>query len=408
VTDNETFELAVNFADITAAAQLINGVLVRTPTVRSETLSSICGCEIWLKFEQLQFTSSFKERGVVNRLAQLTDDERRRGVVAMSAGNHAQGLAYHAVRQGIPATIVMPRFTPNVKVRNTEALGARVILHGEDFGEASVEARRLADEDGLVWVPPFDDAAIIAGQGTAAIEMIEDAGHLDTIVVPCGGGGLLAGMAIAAKHLQPSIEMIGVETEMYPSMRAALDGVEPVNGGATIAEGIAVPRAGTLTLPIIRAMVDDVLTVPESRIEEAMALLVDIEKTVVEGAGATGLAAILDRPGRFAGRSVGLILCGGNVDARLLSQVLLRSLVRSGRLVRIDVDITDAPGALAKVSGIIADRSGNIVEVAHQRLFSMLGAKSAVLELAIEARDAEHAATIIEALRNAGFHVEQH
>ena len=341
------------------------------------------------------------------KLAQLSEAERSRGVVAMSAGNHAQGLAYHAVRQGIPTTIVMPRFTPNVKVRNTQALGAEVVLFGEDFAAASLEARRLADEKQLVWVPPFDDAAIIAGQGTAAIEMLEDAADLDVLIVPCGGGGLLSGMAIAAKHSHPEIEVIGVETELYPSMRAALDGVEPVCGGATIAEGIAVPRAGTLTLPIVRALVDDVIAVPESRIEEAMALLVDIEKTVVEGAGATGLAAVLADPQRFAGRRVGLILCGGNVDARLLSSVLLRSLVRSGRLVRLNVDITDSPGALAKVAGIIGDASGNIVEVAHQRLFSMLGAKSAVLEAAIEARDSEHASAIVASLRAAGFHVEQ-
>jgi threonine dehydratase len=400
--------LAVSFADIEQARSLIDGVLVRTPTLRSETLSAICGCEVWLKFENLQFTSSFKERGVVVRLAKLTADERRRGVVAMSAGNHAQGLAYHAVRQGIPTTIVMPRFTPNVKVRNTEALGARVILHGEDFGEAGVEARRLSDTEQLVWVPPFDDPSIIAGQGTAALELLEDAGPLDALVVPCGGGGLLSGMAIAAKHRQPDIVMIGAETELFPSMRAALDGVEPVCGGPSIAEGIAVPRAGSLTLPIVRALVDEVLVVPEARIEAAMALLIEIEKTVVEGAGATGLAAVLEHADRFAGKRVGLILCGGNADARLLSQVLLRALVRSGRLMRIDVDITDAPGALARVAGIIAEQSGNILEVAHQRLFASLGAKSAVLELSIEAKDGDHAEAIVATLRSAGFHVERH
>jgi threonine dehydratase len=398
-----TSSLAVTFDDVLAAHQIVKQSLVRTPTVKSQTLSAIAGCEIWLKFEQLQFTSSFKERGVVNRLAQLTSVERSRGVVAMSAGNHAQGLAYHAVRQGIPTTIVMPLTTPNIKVRNTEALGATVVLHGQDFAAASLEARRLADQNGFIWVPPFDDAAIIAGQGTAAIEMLEDANELDVIVVPCGGGGLLSGMAVAAKHLHPGIEVIGAETEMFPSMRAALDGVEPVCGGATIAEGIAVPRAGELTLPLVRAYVDDVVSVSEAQIEEAMALLIDIEKTVVEGAGATGLAAVLQYPERFAGRRVGLVLCGGNVDARLLSSVLLRSLVRSGRLVRLNVDITDTPGALAKVAGIIGDQSGNIVEVSHQRMFSLLGAKSAVLELALEARDSGHCQTIIAALRDAGF-----
>jgi threonine dehydratase len=400
-------KLAVTFDDVLAAHQVVKRSLVRTPTVKSQTLSAIAGCEIWLKFEQLQFTSSFKERGVVNRLAQLTEAERRRGVVAMSAGNHAQGLAYHAVREGIPATIVMPLTTPNIKVRNTEALGAKVVLHGNDFAEAGTEARRLADQFGFVWVPPFDDAAIIAGQGTAAIEMIEDADPLDVIVVPCGGGGLLAGMSVAAKYLNPGIEMVGAETELYPSMRAALDGVEPICGGATIAEGIAVSRAGELTLPLVRAYVNDVVSVSEARIEEAMALLIDIEKTVVEGAGATGLAAVLDQPERFAGRRVGLILCGGNVDARLLSSVLLRSLVRAGRLVRLNVDITDTPGALAKVAGIIGEQSGNIVDVSHQRLFSLLGAKSAVLELALEARDLNHCEAIIAALRQSGFVVQQ-
>lgn len=400
-------KLAVTFEDVLAAHQVVKRSLVRTPTVKSQTLSAIAGCEIWLKFEQLQFTSSFKERGVVNRLAQLNDDERRRGVVAMSAGNHAQGLAYHAVREGIPATIVMPLTTPNIKVRNTEALGAKVVLFGNDFAEAGIEARRLADQYGFVWVPPFDDAAIIAGQGTAAIEMIEDADPLDVIVVPCGGGGLLAGMSVAAKHMNPGIEMVGAETELYPSMRAALDGVEPICGGATIAEGIAVSRAGELTLPLVRAYVNDVVSVSEARIEEAMALLIDIEKTVVEGAGATGLAAVLDQPERFAGRRVGLILCGGNVDARLLSSVLLRSLVRAGRLVRLNVDITDTPGALAKVAGIIGEQSGNIVDVSHQRLFSLLGAKSAVLELALEARDLNHCEAIIAALRLSGFVVQQ-
>jgi threonine dehydratase len=400
-------DLAVTYDDVRAAHEIVKQSLVRTPTVKSETLSSIAGCEIWLKFEQLQFTSSFKERGVVNRISKLTADERHRGVVAMSAGNHAQGLAYHAVRQGIPTTIVMPINTPNIKVRNTESLGATVVLYGEDFGDATIEARRFADQYGYVWVPPFDDPAIIAGAGTAAIEMLEDAPSIDVMVVPCGGGGLLSGMAVAAKHLKPEIEIIGAETELFASMRAALDGVEPKCGGASIAEGIAVPRAGNFTVPLVRKYVDDVVSVSEGRIEEAMALLIDIEKTVVEGAGATGLAAVLDRPARFADRKVGLILCGGNVDARLLSSVLLRSLVRAGRLIRLHVDITDAPGALARVSGIIGERSGNIIEVSHQRLFSLLGAKNAVLEMAIETRDVIHSETIVEALRVAGFVVQQ-
>jgi threonine dehydratase len=299
----------------------------------------------------------------------------------------------------------MPRLTPHVKVRNTEALGAHVVLHGDDFGEAAVRAKELEHQRGLVWVPPFDDAAIIAGQGTIALELLADAPEIDTIVMPVGGGGLLGGMAVAARHLRPDIELVGVESEMFASMQAALAGVDPVVGGATIAEGIAVPRAGDLTLPIFRALVDRVVSVPESRIEEAMNLLMDIEKTVVEGAGAAGLAAVLDRPGDFRHRNVGIVLCGGNADARLLAQVIMRGLVRAGRLVRISLDITDAPGALAKVSGIVAELGGNIVDVAHQRMFSTLSVKSAVLELVFETRDRDHADAVIGALRSAGFKV---
>ena len=398
-------DLAVTFGDIEAAAVRIEGSVARTPMLLSQTLSVICDTTIWCKFENLQFTASFKERGAFNRLVQLTEPERRRGVIAMSAGNHAQGLAHHATRLGIPATIVMPRLTPNIKVRNTEALGARVILHGDDFAGAAARARELADTEALVWVPPFDDPAIIAGQGTLGIEMLADAPELDVIVVPVGGGGLLAGVAVAAKHLKPSIELIGVESELFDSMSAALNGRDGVMGGTSIAEGIAVAKAGELTLPIFRALVDDVVTVSESRIEEAMNLLLEIEKTVVEGAGAAGLAAVLDQPERFRGKTVGIVLCGGNVDSRLLAQVIMRGLVRAGRLVRISVDIADSPGTLARVSGIIAELGGNIVDVTHQRMFSALSVKSAVLELTFEARDSEHADTVIAALQAAGLHV---
>jgi threonine dehydratase len=399
-------DLAVTFADVTQAAARIAGAVVRTPTLHSQTLSAICGAEIWCKFENLQFTASFKERGALNRLLQLDPAERIRGVVAMSAGNHAQGLAYHATRLGIPSTIVMPSLTPNLKVRNTETLGARVILHGDGFADAATRARQLADAEGLVWVPPYDDPAIIAGQGTVALELLADAPELDTIVVPVGGGGLMGGIAVVARHQRPEISLIGVQSDSYPSMQAALSGDSAPIGGITIAEGIAVPTAGELTLPIFQALVDDVVTVSESRIEEAINLLLEIEKTVVEGAGSAGLAAVLDDPQRFAGRRVGLILCGGNIDSRLLAQVIMRGLVRAGRLVRVSIDIADSPGALALVATTIAHRGGNIVEVNHQRWFTALAAKSAVLELVFEARDSTHGSTIVQALRDNGFHVE--
>lgn len=392
--------------DVQAAHKAISGMVVRTPTMRSHTLSNILGVDVWVKFENLQFTSSFKDRGACNRLLQLTPDEAARGVIAMSAGNHAQGVAYHATRLGVPSTIVMPRYTPNVKVAGTEALGARVVLYGADIIEAKGKAEELAAAGSLVWVPPFDDPAIIAGQGTAAIEMLEDAPEIDTIVVPVGGGGLIAGMAIAAEALRPDVEMVGVETELYPSMVAALDGgATVVPGGQTVAEGIAVGVSGVLTTPIVRDLVADTLIVRESTIEHAMNLFLDIEKTVAEGAGAAGLAAVLEHPDRFRGRKVGLVLTGGNVDPRILASVIMRGLVRSGRLARLDVDISDIPGSLARVTTIIGELGGNIVEVAHQRLYSDLTIRSAVLELAIETRDRPHTERIITGLCDAGYHV---
>jgi threonine dehydratase len=397
--------LPVSFEDVTRAAVAIGDSVVRTPTLRSETLSAITGAEIWLKFENLQFTGSFKDRGALSRLLRLSASERARGVVAVSAGNHAQGVAYHATRLGIPATIVMPRSTPNLKVANTEALGARVVLHGDDLTAAHAEAERLAQESGLVWVAPFDDPAVIAGQGTVALEILADAPDLDVLLVPVGGGGLLAGIAVVAAELRPDLELIGVETELYPSMLRELQGGGPVIGGVTIAEGIAVATAGLLTSTIIRRLVHDVVTVAETRIEQAVNLLLEIEKTVVEGAGATGLAAVVSTPERFKDRRVGLVLTGGNIDARLLASIIMRGLVRSGRLSRLSVEVNDAPGSLSRVTGIIGNLGGNIVEVAHQRLFSDLSVKSTALELAVETRDRAHATRIVDALESVGYRV---
>jgi threonine dehydratase len=397
--------LAVTADDVRAAATGIAGHVVRTPTLLSHTLSAITGANVWLKFENLQFTSSFKDRGALWRLLHLTGDERSIGVVAMSAGNHAQGVAYHAGRLGIPATIVMPRGTPNVKVRNTEALGARVVLWGDDLVAAQAKADELAASEGLVPVAPFDDPYVIAGQGTVALEMLADAPALDVLVVPVGGGGLLAGMAVAARDVAPDVELIGVETEGYASTTNALAGVEGVAGGTTIAEGIAVARAGRLTLPIIRALVDDVVTVSEGAVEEAVTLLLEIEKTVTEGAGAVGLAAVLADRDRFQGRDVGLVLSGGNIDPRLLAVVVMRGLVRTGRLTRLRIGVPDLPGSLSRVTAIIGDAGGNIVEVVHQRLFSDLSVKITELELAVETRDHEHTEQLVAALDAAGYHV---
>ena len=396
--------LAVTAADVRAAAERIRSAVVHTPTMRSETLSLITGAELSLKFENLQFTASFKDRGAANRLALLTPEERGRGVVAMSQGNHAQAVAHHASRLGIAATIVMPTTTPNVKIVSTEKLGARVVLHGNDLAEAGARARELADGEALVWIAPFDDPAIIAGQGTVALEILADAPDVDVLVVPVGGGGLIAGMAIAAKALRPDMEIIGVEAELYPSMRNAL-GYRPAPvGGATVAEGIAVAVAGSLTAPIVAALVADVVTVSEARIEEAVGMLLEIEKTVSEGAGAAGLAAVLDDPARFRGRRVAIVLSGGNVDPRILSQIILRGLVHTGRLSRISIDITDVPGSLAAVTTIVGREQGNIIEVAHQRTFSDLSIKGAVLELMVETRDRAHVDRIISALGMAGYH----
>jgi threonine dehydratase len=392
------------FADVQAAAVAIEGAVVRTPTVRSHTLSAITGAEIWLKLENLQFTSSFKERGALNRLLALSPEQRSRGVVAASAGNHAQGVAHHAARLGVPATIVMPWSTPSVKVVGTTTLGASVVMFGDDIAAAQESALELAAAEGLTWISPFDDALIIAGQGTAALEIFEDVPDLDALVVPVGGGGLIAGIALVASELARECEVIGVESELYPGMLVALRGGH-VPGGVTLAEGIAVAQPGTLTLPIVRELVTDVVTVPESTIEHAVNLLLEIEKTVVEGAGAASLAAVLADPTRFAGRRIGLVVSGGNIDLRLLASVIMRGLVRSGRVSRLSVEVGDVPGALGRVATIAGEIGANIIEVAHQRLFADIDLKATVIELAVETRDLDHARMLIDAFRAAGYEV---
>jgi threonine dehydratase len=394
--------LPVTLADIQAAAARIKGAVVRTPCLRSETLSRIAGAEVWIKFENLQFTASFKERGALNTLLQLSDAERRHGVIAMSAGNHAQGVAYHAGRLGIPATIVMPSFTPNTKVTHTRGHGATVVLHGDTLAEAGAEAHRLAAAGQLTFVHPYDDPRIIAGQGTIALEMLQDAPGLDTLVAPVGGGGMIGGCAIAARGLKSDLKVIGVETASYSAMRQLL-AREPVTaGGDTIAEGIAVSDIGELPLAIARSLLDRVVPVEEVAIERAISLLIEVEKTAAEGAGAAGLAALLAHPEVFRGRKVGLVLSGGNIDTRLLASVLLRGLVRDGRIVRLRVMINDLPGQLARVSGLIGKAGGNIVEVQHQRLFGVV-AKRAELDVTVETRDRAHVRELVAALQSDGF-----
>ena len=398
-------KLPVTLEDVEYAAARIGDAVVHTPCLRSETLSRITQAEVWVKFENQQFTASFKERGALNTLLLLTPDERRRGVIAMSAGNHAQGVAYHAGRLGIPATIVMPSFTPNTKVEHTRGHGARVVLHGDTLAEAATEAHRLADAGKLVFVHPYDDPRIIAGQGTIALEMLQDAPEIDTIVAPVGGGGMIAGCAVAARGLKPDIKVIGVETTSFSAMHQLLAGEPVTAGGDTIAEGIAVRDIGKTPLAIAKALLDQVLTVDEVAIERAIALFLEVEKTVAEGAGAAGLAALLSHPQHFVGRKVGLVLSGGNIDTRLLASVLLRGLVRDGRIVRLRLMIGDLPGQLARVSGLIGKAGGNIVEVQHQRLFGAVVAKRTELDVTVETRGRDHARELVEALSAEGFKV---
>ncbi|MBI1251272.1 MAG: threonine ammonia-lyase [Alphaproteobacteria bacterium] len=395
--------LPVTFADVQAAAARIEGQVERTPMRMSRTLSDITGAEVWIKFENLQFTASFKERGALNKISQLTEAERRAGVIAVSAGNHAQGVAYNAAKLGIPATIVMPIGTPFTKVEHTRKHGARVLLHGEGIAEATTHAYQLKEREGLTFVHPYDDPFVIAGQGTIALEMLAKQPDLDALVIPVGGGGLISGNAIAAKHMRPDIEIIGVEARMYPALYAELRGETPQCGGQSIAEGIAVKQVGRLNIEICRALVDQVLLVDEPYLEQAIALLCNVEKTVAEGAGAAGLAALLAHRDQFAGKRVGLILCGGNIDSRLLASVLTRGLVREGRISSLRLIGDDRPGLLAKVSHVIGDLGANIIEVAHNRLALDVPAKGAEFDILIETRDAQHTQEIIDALAACGY-----
>lgn len=395
-------DFPISLADIEAAAERIAGAVVRTPTLLSKTLSDVTGATVHVKFENLQFTAAYKERGALNKLLTMGETQ---GVIAASAGNHAQGLAYHARRLGISATIVMPKSTPTVKVMQTEGHGATVVLHGELFDEAYAHALKLADARGLTFVHPFDDPAIIAGQGTVALEMLSDAPDIDALLVPVGGGGLISGMAIAAKALKPGIEVIGAQAELYPSMYCAVTGKTMPSAGDTIAEGIAVKKPGEITSAIIREAVDEMLLVPERDIETAVSLLVQIEKTVAEGAGATSLAALLTHPERLKGRTVGIVLSGGNIDPRLLATVLLRDLARQGRLARLRIELQDRPGALFSVIRLFEQHQINIVEVYHQRIFTPLPAKDTFIDIECEARDAAQMEKLKAGLRAAGFHV---
>ncbi len=384
--------------DVQAAAARIAGRVIRTPTLHSDAVSRATGAHVTLKLESLQAIGSFKERGAANKLALLTPAERRAGVVAMSAGNHAQAVARHAGLAGIAATIVMPRFTPATKISRTAAWGATVVLHGETLVEATVHARQLAAEQGLVFIHPYDDPAVMAGQGTLAIELLEDAGALDVLLVPVGGGGMIAGCAAVAAAMRPGLEVIGVEVAGYAALRQILAGEAVSVGGPTIAEGIAVRDIGAAPLQVIRAHVSDVVAVPERVVEDAIALLAEGAKLVAEGAGAAGVAALLAYPERFRGRRVGTVVCGGNIDARILANVLLRGLLRDGRLLRLLLEIPDRPGVLADIAGRIAARGGNVIEVTHQRLFAAPSVQTAELEVMVEARDPAHADEIAAAL----------
>jgi threonine dehydratase len=398
-------DLPVTLADIEAAAERIEGAVVRTPTLLSRTLSEVTGANVWVKFENLQFTAAYKERGALNKLLLMEEVRRSRGVIAASAGNHAQALAYHGRRLGVPVTIVMPLPTPAIKVMQTEGHGAEIVLHGEMFDEAYLHARRLEGERGLTFVHPFDDPQIIAGQGTVALEMLADAPQIDTLVVPIGGGGLLSGIGVAARALRPDIQVIGVQAQLYPSMYCHLSGEELPSAGDTIAEGIAVKKPGETTASILRHVTDDVLLVPERDIETAVSLFLQIEKTVAEGAGATGLAALLRYPERFRGRNVGLVLSGGNIDTRLLATVLLRDLARSGRMARLRIQLQDRPGALFSVVKLFHQFGVNVIEVYHQRVFTTLPAKDAFIDIECEARDADQLQALVAELETSGFNV---
>jgi threonine dehydratase len=393
--------------DIRMAHDRIRDSIVATPTLHSKTLSQLTGANIYLKFENLQFTAAYKERGALNALLQLSPEALKRGVIAASAGNHAQGLSYHGTRLGAPVTIVMPKTTPTVKIMQTEAVGGKVVLEGEKFDDAYKHARLLEKELGLTFVHPFDDPKVAAGQGTVALEMLEAVPDLDMLVVPIGGGGLLSGMGTAARGLKPDIGLVGVQAELYPSMYALLNDKQMPCEGDTLAEGIAVKVPGEFTSQVIRGLVDDIVLVSEPQLETAVSLLLQIEKTVVEGAGAAGLAAVMANPEMFRGRNVGIVLCGGNIDTRLLANVLLRDLARSGRLARLRITLQDRPGALFKVMKLFNDHNVNIIEIYHQRIFTTLPAKGLITDIECEARDADQLQRLIDDLRRTGYRVER-
>lgn len=394
---------SIDFAAIEAAAERIAGHVLRTPLVPAPRLSELTGATVLVKHENMQATASFKERGAVNKLLTLDANERARGVIAMSAGNHAQAVAYHARSFGIPAAIVMPETTPLVKVENTRAHGARVVLHGETLYESAQRARELAQAEGLVFVHPYDDPAVMAGQGTIAREMLEDAPDLDVLIIPLGGGGLMAGNAVAAKALKPGIELVGVEAELYPSFHNAVKASDLPIGGPTLAEGIAVKTVGVQTLPIVAGLVSDIVLVGEDLIERAVNAYACLQHSLAEGAGAAGLAAMLKEPGRYAGRKVGLILCGGNIDTRLLAAIMVRELEREGRIVSFRLTTSDRPGLLGKVASLLGQEGANILEVNHGRLFLDVPAKGVTLDVTVETRSDSHARAIEAALRQNGF-----
>ncbi len=396
---------AITLDDVRAAAERIDGAVVRTPTLKSQTLSELVGADVWLKFENLQFTAAYKERGALNALMLLDDAAKARGVIAASAGNHAQGLAYHGKRLGVPVTIVMPKTTPQVKVSQTASHGATIVLFGEKFDDAYAHALELEKERGLTFVHPFDHPHVAAGQGTVALEMLEDVPELDTLIVPIGGGGLLTGMGTAARGIKNDMRLVGVQAELYPSMYAELNGVDMACEGDTLAEGIAVKQPGAYTRKVVAELNDDIVLVAERHLERAVSLLLQIEKTVVEGAGAAGLAAMLAHPEEFAGRKVGLVLTGGNIDTRLLANVLLRDLARSGRIARLRIRLQDRPGALFKVMEVFNAHQVNIIEIYHQRIFTTLPAKGLITDIECEARDREHLDALVKALRDAGYMV---
>jgi threonine dehydratase len=395
--------MTLSLDDIRAAADRIRGHVERTPCRYSRTLSEITGAQVWVKFENLQFTAAYKERGALNKLLQLTAEERARGVIAASAGNHAQGLAYHGQRLGIPVTIVMPRGTPFVKVQHTQNYGAEVVIFGDAYDDASGHAQEMRAARDMVFVHPFDDVDVMAGQGTIALEMLEDVPDLEVLPVPIGGGGLISGVATAAKAMSPDIRIIGVEPAMYPSFTGKMRGMNAQSGGQTIAEGIAVKTVGLNTYSIARPLIDDVLLIEEPYFERGISLYCNVEKTIAEGAGAASLAALLAYPERFRGKKCGLILTGGNIDSRLLASVLTRELVRAQRLVSLRIIGDDRPGLLANVSQIIGDGGANIIEVAHNRLALDVPAKGAEFDIMIETRDAQHTQEIMDALRDRGY-----